>query len=492
MERLAKLKPVITFHLIVNVLIVLFITGASYYHVPFEGFRDRVIYFAHLLALQTTVAGFLYFVSLSRWLFRIVFSVLFLIYCGFSFWAYSQDISITPALIQGVAETKPDIAIDIITWPFAVFYAVVIVALIGILKYYNRIEPRSGWRILIVPAFACVILYFAMERSQYGIFNFRLPYNVITGVHEYYEKPPLELNKRFPKFVKLRDSVKVVFVLGETVRADHLGLNGYTRNTTELLSGRPGLISFPNLYTSKTVTATSVPQILTDQKLDDEFRPVTSVYDPAKLTGYHTVWIGNQTLEKSFLPITETNDEVILLDKYRSVFSFDKELDEVMLKPMDSLLSEPQNQLITIHMIGSHWWYENRYTSEHRKFTPVIDSKYIPSLTKEQMINSYDNTIVYLDFFLNEIIKSLEEQAVPTAMIYISDHGELLGEDGRWLHAQKGEALTNPAYMIWLSESYREKYPDTYRELIESKDDSLTTDSVYYTLLNILRARISN
>ena len=69
--------------------------------------------------------------------------------------------------------------------------------------------------------------------------------------------------------VSKSDSIKAVFVLGETLRADHLHLNGYSRNTTPLLSSREGVISFSDLFTSKTITATSVPQMLTDQKLEE-------------------------------------------------------------------------------------------------------------------------------------------------------------------------------------------------------------------------------
>ncbi len=491
MERLRRLKPILFFHLLLNTLVVVFITGASYYHVPLEGFKDHGVYFLHLCLLQATVAGFLYFLSLYKWPFRIVFSTLFLGYCSFSFWAYTQDISVTPALIQGVFETKPDIAIDLITAPYFLFFLIAIAALILILKLHSRIQPRIGFAILVLPALACIFLYSAMERYQKGILMFRLPYNVIEGIKEYRKQPKLVLNSNIPNVTAGIDSLKVVFVLGETLRGDHLGINGYTRNTTPFLSKRKNVISFSELYTSNTITATSVPQLLTDKKLEDVQRLYTSVYSVANKAGFKTIWIGNQTLEKSFLPITETNDEVLLVDKYRSVFSFDKKLDEVMLKPMDSLLKRHHKQLITLHMIGSHWWYENRYRPEHRIYTPVIDSKYIPSLTKEQMINSYDNTVVYLDSFLEEIIRRLEKEKTPSVMVYVSDHGELLGEGGKWLHAQEGDALKNPGYIIWFSEAYTKLFPERVSALIKLKNEQITTDVIYPTLLELMDISVS-
>ncbi len=137
-------------------------------------------------------------------------------------------------------------------------------------------------------------------------------------------------------------------------------------------------------------------------------------------------------------------------------------------------------------MIGSHWWYENRYTDQERMFTPVIDSKYIPSLTSEQLVNSYDNTLVYLDGFIHKVIQKLKAEETPSVMVYVSDHGEQLGEDNKWLHAQAGDAAKNPAYFIWFSNSFIEKYPEKIQRIQKIKEDTLTTDVVFYHLLDLM------
>lgn len=486
MEKLKNLKPLLYFHLFLNLAVVLFITGASYYHTPLQGAKDTVIYFLHLCALQTTLAGFLYLLSLNKWIFLIVFSILFLGYCCFSFWAYSQDVSVTPALIHSVFETKADIAMDVITLPYLLFFLLALIVLLCILKWHSRLNRTLGFKYFIIPALLCMSLFFVLEQKRPGNLKNRLPYNVVYGIKTYSETPSLQLKKDIPSVTTATDSLKVVFVLGETVRADHLGLNGYERNTTPRLSEERNLISYPGLFTSKTYTATSVPQLLTDENLEDSTREFLSVYTVANKAGFHTTWIANQTVEKSFSPIVETNKEQVLVDKYKSEFSFDKKRDEAMLPLLDSVLRLNPKQLITLHMIGSHWWYENRYTDIHRKFRPVIDSKYIPSLSNEQLINSYDNTILYLDHFLAEVISRLKTEEIPSAMVYVSDHGELLGEDGKWLHAQEGEALKNPAYMIWLSDAFLAKYPELTVALSEEQFLAITTDVIFYRLLEIL------
>ena len=486
MEKLRRLYKNIGFHLLMNIVVVIFITGASYYHTPLEGGKDTLVYLFHLILLQITVAGFLYIFSLYKWVFWIAFPTLFIFYCTFSFWAYTQDMSVTPQLIQAVFETKPDIAADLIIFPYFLFLLGGLLVVLLLIKFYNKLESRKGIFLFLPMALACIGLYFVLENKRPNTLDSRLPYNVISGIKTYYEKPTLKLNTDLPEISKSEDSLKVVFILGETVREDHIGLNGYERNTTPLLA-KQNVISYSKLHTDHTYTGASVPQLLTDQNLKDDRTTYTSLYSVVNQSKIPTTWIGNQTLEISYGPIVETNQEVILVDKYKSEYSFSKEMDEIMLPSMDSVLNSGPNQLITLHMIGSHWYYENRYTEKFRKYKPVIDSKYIPSVTQEEMINSYDNTILYLDDFMNSIIERLKEETVPTALIYVSDHGEYLGEDGQYLHAAGGDVLKNPAYILWFSDKYKEEHDEVVDRINDLKNNALTTDIIFHTILDILR-----
>jgi glucan phosphoethanolaminetransferase (alkaline phosphatase superfamily) len=485
MEWLKRNKNLIFFHIALNCAVVLFITGASYYHTPLEGGKDTLVYLGHLFLLQTTIAGFIYILSLYKWVFRIVFSGLFIFFCSFSFFGYTQDISVTPGLIQAVFETTPDIAIDLITVPYAAFLVTAILVLVFFIKWHSRLKTSRSIFLFGVLAAGCIALFFITEMKRLNTLKSRLPYNVFTGVEDYYSAPKFQLNKALPNVTKQTDSLTIIFVLGETVRADHLGLNGYSRNTTPLLS-KQEIISYPNIYTSNTYTGASIPQLLTDKKLDVDKESYTSIYDVANAAGYETSWIGNQTLEKSFAPIVNTNEHVILVDKYKSEYSFNKELDEAMLPAFDNLLGTNNNQLITLHMMGSHWYYENRYPENLRKYTPVITSKYIPSLTTEEIVNSYDNTILYLDYFLNEVIERAKKNPVPTVVFYVSDHGESLGEKGQYLHAGDAKEQTNPALLFWMSDSFKKKHSGKAVSISEARNVDLTTDMVFDYLRFIL------
>ena len=483
MASKSTIKQDILFHLCLNTLVVCFVTGASYYHLPLSGFKDTLTYLIHLMILQSSVAGILYFLSFNLWVFRLVFGPLFFLFSAFAFWAYTQDISVTPHLIQAAFESKPDIAIDVISGPFLAYLGLSLVAT-WIMMHWRKTIGKSPKPLILVPlALACMSLYPLTESYRPGSLQNRLPYNVVYSISEYQKRPSLTLTQSIPDLEYRKDSLVIILVLGESVRADHLGINGYHRNTTPSLDTIPGIISFKGLKTAHTYTAASLPQILTDQGQVVKDKTYTSVYSILNRANFQTHWLGNQTLEKGYSPIVATNDSVVLIDAFKNVFSFNKRKDQDLLPPLKALLPNASRSVISLHMIGSHWWYEDRYDDNHRRFTPVIDSKYIPSLSSEQLINSYDNTIIYLDEFLSQLIDELNRYKTPSVLVYISDHGEQLGEDGKWLHAQAGEAAKNPAYLIWFSKNYETQYAETVKYFQESATENTTSDRDFYDLL---------
>ena len=282
------------------------------------------------------------------------------------------------------------------------------------------------------------------------------------------------------------DTLQVVFVIGESLRADHLPMNGYYRNTMPYLSTRKNVFSLKKVYTNKTYTAISVPQILTNQSIKDsvghKFYSLIDVLNSAKINTY---WIGNQTPEISYLPFIKFSKFRKLIDPYHSEFSFHKKLDDHMLKPFYKYFSKQEKQFITLHMMGSHWYYENRYSENFRKFKPTIHSKYLKANSNQEMINSYDNTILFLDYFLENIIRNIEKQNTNTLLIYLSDHGEALGENGNWLHAQESESIKNPAAIIWFSEKFYQNNKEKALKIASIENKKMTTDFLYHTVLGL-------
>ncbi len=487
MEAIKKYKSQFIFQILMNIAIVIFITFSSYYHLPLSGFKSYLIYAIHLGLLQFTIFGFTYWLTLNKWLFRILFPFLFTLLSFISFWGYTQDITVSESLIHATLDTKPDIALDLISYQLLIYLTCICLVVYFLLKKQSRIQYNTIKSPLTIFAIIGVVTFFWGENLKYGVFKYRSPYNVYEVVKGYNSKPKIQLDEIATQIEVATDSLNIAFVLGESVRADHLALNGYKRATTPLLSKQANLISFPNVYTDLTYTAVSVPQILTNQSIIHKDKiPKYSIYSVINKTSFETIWLGNQTPEKSYDGFINQNQKIEIIDPHRSVFSYHKKYDEELLNPFKTFFDSDKRQFFTIHMIGSHWWYDSRYPERFKKFTPTAISKHIASMSDEQMINSYDNTIVYLDYFLSQLISLLKKENTPVVLIYLSDHGEVLGEGGKWLHAQESEVTKNPAMLVWYSEAFEKKYPEKVKNLFANKNKEIYTDFLYHSVLHLI------
>ncbi|WP_299670257.1 phosphoethanolamine transferase [uncultured Polaribacter sp.] len=493
MERIKFFKAEIKFHLLLSILFAIFISFASYVHIPLDDSKSLFIYAIHFLILQFSVFGFLYILSISKRIFLVIFPIIFFVLSAISFWVYTQDISINSGMIQAILESNIDIAIDVVSLQFVIFLFFNLLCIIFIIQKHRKLKINTLKSPLFILSIIAIAVYFLADRYRFGILTRKLPYSAFIGVKDYLEKPNLKL-REVPKNISTKkDSLHIVFVLGESVRADHLSINGYRRNTTPLLKKQNNVLSFKNIYTPLTYTAISVPQILSDKSiLDHRKNEVYSLYSILKKTGFYTEWIGNQSLEKSYEGLVKTNEKILIVDKFHSVLSFKKEKDLVLLDTFKLQNFSTKNKISTLHMIGSHWYYNSRFDDRFKIFNPMVTSKYVGSASKEELINSYDNTILYLDFFLNKLINKLKKSQQETILIYLSDHGETLGEEGQWFHAQRNKASENPAMLVWYSEKFKKKNPISIKNLLSRQHDTLSTDFLFHSILDVSKIKDFN
>ncbi|WP_445721573.1 phosphoethanolamine transferase [Flavobacterium sp.] len=486
-----KISKNYQFHILLNVLFSLIITLSSYVHTPLNNFKDYSIYSIHFILQQFCVFGFLYILSLNRFVFKIIFPILFITLSAIAFWAFSLDISFSDGIVQATMETKSDIALDLINVPFLFFILVSIIATWYILKIYNRIQFNLFDKKLFILSLIAISTFFIVEKKRNGTLKSRLPFNVYFEIKNYFSKNNTNFTKINQSVNCEVENLKIYLILGESVRADHLSLNGYNRNTTPLLSAQKNIISFPNIFTNKTYTAISLPQILSNESIYDSIDkiPKYALTDILNHANIKTSWVGNQTPEKSYNYFIQNSENKIIIDPLHSIYSFKKASDLELLKHINPSQKNKQNSLSIFHMIGSHWYYENRYSEQFKKFKPTIKSKYIPSNTKEEMINSYDNTIVALDYFLNNFIEELKKSNEKSLLLYVSDHGELLGENNKWLHAYNSneKGLQNPAFIVWYSDHYNEEFSVEIQNIEKKQQQHKTLDMIYHSVLDIFK-----
>lgn len=289
------------------------------------------------------------------------------------------------------------------------------------------------------------------------------------------------------------DSLREIYVLviGETARAENFGLYGYSRNTTPLLSADSGLIKFPHAFTQSNTTHKSVPMLLSAACADDYDRiyrekGIISIFREA---GFHTTFISNQRPNHSFIDIFgKEADTWEFLKEQMPIGSNVYDCD--MLRPVRQLLADGHpRRLIVLHTYGSHFKYRERYPRSMAVFTPD-EADEVTASNRECLLNAYDNTILYTDLFLHTLINELRRDGSTAAMLYTSDHGENIFDDerGLFLHASPRPSAheLHVPLLIWLSDSYRAKYPDT-AGCLESNTGQrvLTSASVFHTMLDI-------
>lgn len=230
----------------------------------------------------------------------------------------------------------------------------------------------------------------------------------------------------------------MVLVVGETVRSDHIGLNGYSRDTMPLLAKTEDVYSYKQVSSCGTSTAYSVPCMFSYADRKDYDRDLASynenVLDTLKKQGVNVVWRDNNSSSKGVADRVRFED----FKTNKTSPNCDIECRDVgMLKDFDKLISKPQDTLLVLHQMGNHGpAYFKRYPKQYEVFKPTCKSNELSKCDNQSVINAYDNAIVYTDYFLNNIIETLKpyEQQYEVMMMYVSDHGESLGENNVYLH----------------------------------------------------------
>ncbi|MGE4462702.1 MAG: phosphoethanolamine transferase [Arcobacter sp.] len=285
----------------------------------------------------------------------------------------------------------------------------------------------------------------------------------------------------------------VIMVVGEAARADRFSLNGYEKETNPLLK-KEDIVNFPNMYSCGTSTAQSVPCMFSIfDKADYDYKKGIStqnVLDVLKHTkDVDILWRDNNSDSKGVALRVDFED-------YRTAqtntICDDECRDEGMLVGLDEYIKNHKDKdiLIVLHQMGNHGpAYYKRYPKEFEKFTPVCKTNQLEQCTKEEVSNAYDNAILYTDYFLSKVINFLKPYSndYETAMLYMSDHGESLGENGFYLHGMPymlaPDEQKHIASVLWLGGEMREDYD--IEKLNSYKNESFSQDNLFHTLLGL-------
>jgi len=295
-----------------------------------------------------------------------------------------------------------------------------------------------------------------------------------------------------------------VLVVGETARADHFGLNGYARDTTPQLAARK-VLSYRDVHSCGTNTLASVPCMFSplgktafEARKDD----YENLMDVLQAAGLAVFWLDNQAggckgvCDR--IPHASAYDTADAVVK-SALCDGDECLDDVMLHGLDARLAalpaERRNKgvVLVMHQMGSHGpAYYKRSSPDAKRFLPECKTNALAECSHAELLNGFDNSIAYTDRFLGKTIDWLKAQSknYDPALLYLSDHGESLGEYGLFLHGVPysfaPEVQKHIPMVAWFGDgmSARDRLSRSCMEA--GLDTPLTHDNLYHTVIGLM------
>lgn len=335
-------------------------------------------------------------------------------------------------------------------------------------------------------------------KLKYDVFPVNIYYNLRFAIQKWNRSLLYPLTSKDFKFDAVKeknaDNREIyVLVVGEAGRAMNWSLWGYDRETNPLLSQRDGLVLYKDAITQANATHKSVPLILSAANADnfDIIYHQKSIIEAFKEAGFTTIFLSNQTPNRTFTDYFaaeadyQHNIRPASTGGLITTNNYDTHMLPLLRHYIDSL---PGNLFVVMHTYGSHFNYFERYPREFAHFLPDNATE-VEVKNRQQLINAYDNSIRYTDYFLNGLIQMLDSTGYCTALYYSPDHGEDMLDDSRkrFLHASP-----HPTYyqlhiplFLWFSENYREQFPERYETAAGNSPKPVSTRIAFHTMLDI-------
>ncbi|HAT1636568.1 TPA: phosphoethanolamine transferase EptA [Raoultella planticola] len=465
-----------------------------------------------VMNILTTLASFLK-------LDRLVISLFILLSASAQYFIWSFGVVIDRAMITNILDTTPAESFALMSGKMVLTLGLSGVLMVAFAWWIKISKAKTVWRSIavrllniLVSALLIILVaalfykdYASVFRNNKELVKSLSPSNSIVAINSWYAHnkmdnlPLVKIGEDAVQKPEMHSGPRknlTILVLGETSRAQNFSLGGYQRETNPRLK-QDDVIYFANTTSCGTATAVSVPCMFSNMPrahYDEELaHHQEGVLDILQRAGIRVLWNDNDGGCKGACDrvphqnVTDLNltGQCIEGECY----------DEVLFHNLESYIDNlQQDGIIVLHTIGSHGpTYYNRYPAEFRKFTPTCDTNEIQSCSQQQLTNTYDNTILYIDYVVDKAIKLLQskQDKFTTSLVYLSDHGESLGEDGVYLHGLPWsiapETQKHVPMLLWLSQDYQQRYGVSSQCLQQrAKTDPYSQDNLFSTLLGLL------
>ncbi|MEG0119966.1 MAG: phosphoethanolamine--lipid A transferase [Pseudomonas sp.] len=485
-----------------------------------KGIALRVAFGAMIFAAFNIVLTFLAF----RRVLKPVLILLFLISASVAYFMSQYGVLIDAGMLRNFAETNVTEVRDLLSLKLLAY-----IVFLGVVPSWILWKVPVDYRRWHRELFSKVIVSFAsvaviggvalanyqglssLFRNHHELRLMLVPSNYIGASAGYLreqvasaQQPFVKIGEDAQRDVALQNHPRkslTVLVVGESARAENFGILGYDRDTTPTLDKEAGLIAFTDVHSCGTETAVSVPCMFSNMGRKNydasKAKNEEGLLDVLKRAGIDVIWRDNQSGCKDTCNRVTVQNVSNLKDPTLCANSECR--DEILLQGLQGFIDHlDKDTVLVLHQMGSHGpEYFKRYPKEYEHFTPVCESNALNNCSRESIVNGYDNTLVYTDHVLSSLIDVLRsnQDKVDTAMLYLSDHGESLGEYNLFLHGTPymlaPEQQKHVAMLAWFSDSYQKSYSVDTHCLQMTRDKPLSQDNLFHSMLGLLEVHSS-
>jgi len=480
-----------------------------------------VAVFVALVALHFVLLGALS----NRWTVRPLLTAIIIASAAAAYFMRTYAVMMDPTMIQNILKTDRREAGELLSWSMVMSVALWS-ALPVAFVWWVRIEHRPWLRsfflrvgqmagALVVAVLAVLVVsrdLTSMMRNQRELRYLITPGNYIYGLignlargarDANTVREPVGTDAHIIRVAVAPQKPRVfVLVVGETVRAANFSLLGtYERPTTPELA-KLDVIGFRNVTSCGTSTEVSVPCMFSQWGREDyderRIRNSEGLLDVLSRAGYTVKWLDNQSGCKGVCKGEGVQYLKIDPKAYPDLCTSDECHDGVLVRQLQSELTQIKGDTVLVmHMMGNHGpAYFARYPGEFRRFTPDCQTAELRNCSREQVVNAYDNAVLYTDHVLAGIVGTLAQATTfDTAMVYVSDHGESLGENGLYLHGLPysiaPSTQTHVPMISWISPSFAAAEGVDRNCMRAKADEPLSHDNLFHSVIGLLDVHTS-
>ncbi|MFN3493163.1 MAG: phosphoethanolamine transferase [Hydrogenophaga sp.] len=421
------------------------------------------------------------------------------------------------SMVANLVETHPSEATELMGWRLLV-WLVALGAAPTWLLWRVRLRPQPIWKLLLnkvmVIALLLVVLvllvapffqtYAGLLRNHRDLRLKLLPTNLLAASHSYARSrltapqrlEPVGADARLTPRAAGAKPRLLLLMVGETARASNFSLNGYPRPTNPRLSAEAEVISFRDVRSCGTSTAVSLPCMFLDVGREDYSDGLVNrrenLLDVLQRTGVEVLWRDNNSGCKGVCDRVPT--ENLWAQQVPGLCNADECWDEILLHGLQERIDRLRGDaVLVLHMKGSHGpAYHLRVPPAFEHFMPICRTNQLDLCQRETIVNAYDNTLRYTDHVLAQAITLLRANATrfDPAMLYVSDHGESLGENGLYLHglpyAMAPQDQTHIPMLLWLPMATQRTLALDDACLRRQKGKPLSQDNLTHSVLGFL------